>query len=150
MKSASDIFNFISASVEGTTIVVRRLKDAIGDAQGRLERLLALASQSRETGASASFITALTQQFRDMGAAPGDVQSILANAREAARVRQGEGGEGTVNASAFQNRLTQQAQNLKDAGIDRSVYDNAQTLEEQYKAVLDIVDKLKAARAFSI
>ncbi len=51
LRSAADVFIFISAAVEGTTEIVKRLKEAIGDAQGRLERLLKLAQQSQETGA---------------------------------------------------------------------------------------------------
>ncbi len=145
LRSAADVFIFISAAVEGTTEIVKRLKEAIGDAQGRLERLLKLAQQSQETGAGTGFIAALTAQFRELGIQASTAQSILAHAREAATVRQGEGPEGTLNGSAMQNRLRQQieAGNLRPG--DDAAYNAAETQEERYKAILDLMEKLEAA-----
>lgn len=132
------------AVLEASGIIVKRLGEAIFNAQKRVEALLEIAAGSQAAGVGTTMFQSLTAQAKDLGIEVGVMTKILNTARESATVRIGEGtGQ---NASAFGNQLTRHVEAGNLTAQDRAPYDAATDQTARITAVLDLMDKLRAAQ----
>ena len=132
------------AVFQAVTTVWQAFNQALEDTEVRMARLNAIGAAARQLGTGPTFLTSLIAQAKQLGVETETLTGMLVKAREASRVQIGEGKDG-VNESAFQSRLRQNVMAGNLSREDVAPYNAARTQEEQIRAVLDLLEKLKAA-----
>lgn len=139
----------IAAVVEGfalfqaVTTVWQAFNQALEDTEVRLARLNAISTAAKQLGTGPTFLTSLIAQAKQLGVETEALTGMLTRAREASRVQIGVGKD-AVNESAFQTRLRQNVMAGNVSQGEAAPYNNARTQEAQIRAVLDLLDTLKA------
>jgi hypothetical protein len=125
---------------EAAKLVFSSLAGSIEGALEKLKELVSVGQGARDAGVGTDFFQRWTAHAGELNTTTEKLAQTLKNARTAAEVSIGEGGE--PNQSPFQSRL---AEHLKAGNIskeDIAAYNAVSSVEEKSKVVIDLIEKM--------
>ncbi|KQP34305.1 hypothetical protein ASF27_01720 [Methylobacterium sp. Leaf102] len=129
---------------EAAKLVFASVTASIDEAREHVEDFVRIGKDAEKAGVGSGFFQRATLDAKEFGLTVEQVTSALTAARAATRVTIGEGRDG-VTTSPLDNRLRQNVQAGNITAADKAVVDGAGTQEAKIRAVLDLIDKLRAA-----
>jgi len=124
------------------TLAFHLVRDSIQEAIDRLEELVKIGRDAATAGVGTNFFQAWTKQAHELGVETETLVRTLNKARESATVNLGH--EGQPNQSSAQELLGLHARAGNIGQGDVTAYNAATSLENQYRVVLDLLDKLQS------
>lgn len=128
---------------EAAKLVFESVAASIEAARKHIEEFIQIGRQAERAGVGADFFQRATLSAEKYGLTVEQVTQALNHARDAATVRIGEG-RGASNTSTLSDRLDQNVRAGNLTAADRATVENATTQEAKIRAVLDLIDKLRA------
>jgi hypothetical protein len=137
----------------GAVIVVfHQIGKSIEEAQEKLKELVAIGQSARNAGVGTDLFQRWTAHAQELNTTAEKLAETLEHARGAAEVSIGEGGE--KSQSPIQARLDEHLKAGNVSQGDITALDDARTLEDKYRVILALLEKLgaesKAIAAFDI
>ncbi len=130
-QAAKLVFDSVGASIEA--------------ARKHIQDYVQIGRDAEKVGVGTDFFQRATLSADKFGLKVEQVVAALQKAREASEIRIGEGKEGT-NTSAIDGRLEQNVRAGNLTAADKAIFDNAGSQEAKIKAILDLIDKLRASQ----
>lgn len=129
-QAAKLVFDSVGASIEA--------------ARKHIQDYVQIGKDAEKVGVGTDFFQRATLSADKYGLKVEQVVAALQKAREASEIRIGEGKDGT-NTSAIDGRLTQNVRAGNLTAADKATFDNAGSQEAKIRAILDLIDKLRAS-----
>ncbi|KTS01971.1 hypothetical protein SB2_28000 [Methylobacterium radiotolerans] len=130
-QAAKLVFESVGASIEA--------------ARKHIQEYVQIGKDAERVGVGTDFFQRATLGADKFGLKVEQVVAALQHAREASEIRIGEGKEGS-NTSAIDGRLTQNVRAGNLTAADKASFDNAGNQEAKIRAILDLIDKLRASQ----
>ncbi|GAN52076.1 hypothetical protein ME121_6187 [Methylobacterium sp. ME121] len=130
-QAAKLVFESVGASIEA--------------ARKHIQEYVQIGKDAERVGVGTDFFQRATLSADKYGLKVEQVVAALQKAREASEIRIGEGKDGS-NTSAIDGRLTQNVRAGNLTAADKATFDNAGSQEAKIRAILDLIDKLRASQ----
>ncbi len=130
-QAAKLVFESVGASIEA--------------ARKHIQDYVQIGKDAERVGVGTDFFQRATLSADKYGLKVEQVVAALQKAREASEIRIGEGKDGS-NTSAIDGRLTQNVRAGNLTAADKATFDNAGSQEAKIRAILDLIDKLRASQ----
>ena len=124
-------------------LVFESVAASIEAARKHVEDFVKIGREAERLGIGAEFFQRATLSADKYGLSVEQVTAALAKAREASEIRIGEGKDGKAS-SAIGDRLEQNVRAGNLTAADRATFDRAGNQEARIRAILDLLDKLRA------
>ncbi|MFC6741166.1 hypothetical protein [Methylobacterium tardum] len=128
-EAAKLVFDSVTASIEA--------------ARAHIADFVRIGREAEKAGVGTGFFQRATLDADKFGLTVEQMVAALQHARAASEVRIGEGKDG-ANAAAMDGRLTQNVRAGNLSAADKAGFDAAETQEAKIRAMLDLIDKLRA------
>lgn len=125
---------------EAAKLVFSSLAGSIEGALGKMKELVAVGQGARDAGVGTDFFQRWTSHAGELNTTTEKLAQTLKNARAAAEVSIGEGGE--PNQSPFQARLSEHLKAGNISKEDVAAYNAVSSVEEKAKVVIDLIEKM--------